>query len=110
VALEFFAQVNKDGDSGVPKSNDYLFLGSTADFRMLATWVLDGSQAGSHKPTLKDLAARIESAAQTGHYLRFKAKESQLLIEALERKKGSKTKTQAATALLRKLENCLQVY
>lgn len=110
MALEFFAQVNKDGDVGVPRSNDYIFVGSVTDFRTLARWILDGFEAGSRKPTLMALAKRIETAAPTAHHLRFNAKEFQHLMDALERKKASKSKSPAASSLLNKLGNCLQVY
>ncbi|KKL67128.1 hypothetical protein LCGC14_2138080 [marine sediment metagenome] len=110
MALEFFAQVNKDGDVGVPRSNDYIFVGSAADFRTLARWVQNGVEAGSRKPTLLALAKKIETAAPTAHHLRFNANECQHLMDALERKKASKSKSPAASSLLNKLANCLQVY
>lgn len=100
VALELFAQVNKDGDVGVPRSNDYLFVGTGGDFRTLARWIIDGSEAGTRKPTLKALSQRIESAASTANHFRFNAKECRLIIEALERKKASGTKSPAATAFI----------
>lgn len=110
MALEFFAQVNKDGDIGVPRSNDYLFIGTAGDFRTLARWINDGFESGTRKPALKVLSQRIESEAPTAHHLRFNSKECRLIIEALERKKSSKTKSPAATALLKKLSECLCVY
>ncbi len=110
MALEFFAQVNGEGDIGVPRSNDYLFVGTQGDFRTLARWIHDGFEAGARKPTLKALANRIEAAVPTAHHLRFKAKECRLIIEALERKKNSDKKSPAASALLKKLSNCLCVY
>lgn len=102
--------MNKDGDIGVPRFNDYLFIGTVGDFRTLARWVNDGFEAGIRKPTLKALSQRIESAAPTAHHLRFNAKECRQIIDALERKKGSKTRTPAATALFKKLSECICVY
>lgn len=110
MALEFFAQVNKDGEVGIPKSNDYLFVGTMADLRTLARWILDGFEFGPRKPSLKALAERIETVASTAPHIRLKAKECQQVIEALERKKASKKKSPAASALLSKLHNCLFVY
>ena len=110
MALEFFAQVNKDGDIGVPRSNDYLFVGTCGEFRTLARWINDGFESGTRKPTLKALSQRVELEAPTAHHLRFNSKECRLIIEALERKKSSKTKSPAATALLKKLSDCLCVY
>lgn len=110
MALEIFAQVDDEGEVGTTRCNDYLFVGSAGDFRTLAKWVMDGFEAGSRKPTMKALSERISEAAPVAHYIRLKAKESQLLLEALERKKASPSKSPAATKLLRKLEGCLFVF
>lgn len=85
MAIEIFAQMDGNGDVGASKSNDYILVGRASDFTTLAHWVLDGYEAGRpKKPSMKALAVRIEKECQCSQYMRFKAKDCQLLITALE--------------------------